>query len=139
MKHYFIDTNIFLSFFIEREGRQHRDCIQLFQKLEKNQIKGIICSVVLLEIYFTLKSFYALSNQKVRDYLAQVLDIRQLKFRDAYDYYHALTLYEKTGVKFNDCLIASLNIFPKTDIVSYDKDFDKLGIKRLEPVDILDS
>jgi len=51
----------------------------------------------------------------------------------------AIEIYEKFPVKFIDALIVSNpKIFKKEiTIISYDKDFDKLNVKRKEPKDVL--
>ena len=51
----------------------------------------------------------------------------------------AIELFEMYSVKFIDCLLASSKLVQKGDavILSYDRDFDKLGVRRVEPKDIL--
>lgn len=51
----------------------------------------------------------------------------------------AIDLYQKHNIKFVDALIASHPKMQNKEIVvvSYDKDFDKLGIKRQEPAEVL--
>ena len=137
MRKVFLDTNIFLRFFVDAKGKQHRDCIRLFELIEAGKIRGIICSVVILEIYFILRSFYRFSNKKCEKLLTQMLTASNLQIIDSFDYQRALELFTNTGIKFADCLIASLKFFEKGGaIISYDKDFDKLGIKRIEPAEI---
>lgn len=137
MKTVFLDTNIFLRFFTEKESRQGRECRQLFLLMEKNKLKGVICAVVLLEIYFTLKSFYRYATHACAKRLERILELRNLKIDDRFDYAKALELIMKKGVKFNDCLIASLKFFETGGvIISYDRDFDKLGLRRAEPKEL---
>lgn len=137
MKKVFLDTNIFLRFLVEAKGKQFRECVRLFELVESGQIKGVICSVVVLEIYFTLRSFYGFSFEKCGQILSRVLKLKNLKIRDDFDYSQALDLFLETKIKFADCLIASLGFLKKGGwLVSYDKDFDKLGVKRIEPREI---
>lgn len=138
MKEVFLDTNIFLRFFVDAKGKQHRDCIRLFELMEVGEVRGIICSVIVLEIYFTLRSFYRFSNKKCEGLLKQILTASNLKIIDNFDYNRALELFTNTGVKFADCLIACLKFFEKGGtIVSYDKDFDRLGVERVEPARVV--
>lgn len=137
MKEVFLDTNIFLRFLVDDKGKQHRGCVRLFELMEAGEIRGIICSVVILEIYFTLKSFYRFSNKKCEGLLRRILTANNLKIIDNFDYNRALELFTNTGVKFADCLIACLKFFGKRGvIVSYDKDFDRLGVERIEPAGV---
>lgn len=134
MKKVFVDTNIFLRFLVDERSKDHKDCSFLFQAIESGKIKGVICSVVIMEILFTLKSFYRLPKKRCLEFLENILAINNLSMEDSYNYRKALELYKNTKAKFADCLIASLDFFEKQGvIVSYDKDFDKLDIKRLHP------
>lgn len=47
----------------------------------------------------------------------------------------ALELHRKSGAKFIDCMISSIQGIRNgvISVVSYDRDFDKLGVKRFEP------
>lgn len=137
MKEYFLDTNIFLRFLVDSESKQKEESVRLFTLLESGKIKGLICSVVLLEIYFTLKSFYRFLPGKCATILAGILSIKNLKKNDNFNYQLALDLFIKKKVKFADCLISSLDFFKKGgEIISYDQDFDKLGTKRIEPSEV---
>jgi len=137
MKRVFLDTNVFLRFFTGGKTKEHKDYSLLFQSIESEKIKGVICSVVLMEILFTLKRFYGLPKKKCIEYFERILMINDLKIKDDYDYEKALDLFKQTKAKFADCLIASLGFFKKGGtIVSYDKDFDKLGVKRRKPVEM---
>ncbi|MCX6706157.1 MAG: PIN domain-containing protein [Candidatus Woesebacteria bacterium] len=134
----FLDTNIFLRLFVKEGGKQYSDCSQLFTLIETSKIKGLICSVVLLEIYFTLNSFYKFSPRQCQKYLTKIISDRNIKIIDDFDYNKALDLFIQTKVKFTDCLIASLGFFETNkQIISYDKDFDRLKFDRLEPSEII--
>jgi len=137
MKEFFLDTNIFLRFLVDSKGKQHKECVKLFELIEQRKIKGVICCLILVEVYFTLKSFYKFSSSKCKRILEHILGLKNLRTVDDFNYHQALELFNKTGVKFVDCLIASLGFFQDGGvIISYDKDFDKLGIKRIEPAEL---
>ena len=133
MKKYFIDSNIFLRFF-DGSSDQHKECKELFRLIENGRIKAIICSVVLLEVYFVLKRYYKLSKKNCQQRIVGILELKNLYINDNFDYKEAMSLFCSSGIKLPDCLIASLNFLQnKGKIISYDKHFDKLGVKRIEP------
>lgn len=133
MKKYFVDSNIFLRFF-DDSSKKHQECRQFFKLMEEGQFKGIICSVVLLEVYFVLRKYYGLPKKNCRQKIVKTLQAKNLATEDSFDYQQAVDLFCNTGIKLSDCLIASLDFFKKGGkLVSYDKDFDKLGVKRIEP------
>lgn len=135
MSKVFIDTNIFLRTLIEEDKESFRACFQLLQNIKTNKLKGITSSVVLSEIAWTLLSYYKFSKPEVGKALRSIINLRGLSIIDKFQHEIALSLYEKNGIKFIDALIASNPdiLSKKWAIISYDHDFDKIGIKRMEP------
>ena len=135
---YFIDSNIFLRVFVKENEKFFRDCFDLFKKVEEKKVKAITSVLVLAEIDWVLEGFYQFSKERAIEALESILKLKGLKFVDSFNFSSFLHCYSKSRVKFVDALIASERIFDKEKIViiSYDKDFDKLGLKRLEPAQI---
>lgn len=138
MSKVFIDTNIFLRTLIEEDKESFKDCFQLLQNIKINKLQGVTSSVVLSEIAWTLLSYYKFSKPEVVKALRGIINLRGLSIVDKFQHEVALSLYEKKGIKFIDALIASnpdiLN--KKWVIISYDHDFDKIDVKRIEPSQI---
>lgn len=135
MSKVFIDTNIFLRTLIEEDKESFKDCFQLLQNIKTNKLQGVTSSVVLSEIAWTLLSYYKFSKLEVIKALRGIVNLRGLSIIDEYQHEVALSLYEKKGIKFIDALIASNpDIFSKKwTVISYDHDFDKIDVKRIEP------
>ena len=96
-------------------------------------------SLVLAEIAWTLFRVYHYQKDDAAEILSSVASLSSLKFSDKYSPVTAVGLYKKYNVKFADCLIASHPAIAsgRMPIVSYDRDFDRLGIKRFEPPQFL--
>lgn len=136
---YFIDTNIFLRFIADRQSPFHGDCKKLIFNIHNNKIKAVTSSLVFAEFAWALKSFYKFSKGDIVDSLLTLQNLAGLKIVDDVDIKKGTAFYKIFNVKYIDALIASAkNIYEKKWIViSYDKDFDKLGVNRKEPVDII--
>lgn len=134
---YFIDSNIFLRFFVPDD--HHKECRSFLRDLKAGSFKGLTSTLVLVEIQYVLGSFYKFPKTKVITALESIMTVRNLTIEDQINPLLALQLYKKYSVKFVDCLIASHPQIQAGDltIVSYDKDFDKLETHRLEPKEIL--
>ena len=54
---------------------------------------------------------------------------------DKYNYEGALRIYNDKSVKYIDALISSIDNVSSREwiVISYDKDFDKIGVIRMEP------
>lgn len=139
MRTYLFDTNIFLRIFSGLDSGQKKECELLIRKVESGDIKAVVPNLVLSEIVWTLSSYYKHTKQEIVNAVKSVLNISNIKFIDGYDVFLGLSLYEVKSVKYIDSLIASIEEVQKKKwvVVSYDKDFDKLGVKRLEPSDII--
>ena len=136
---YFLDTNIFLHFLIEDDEnkRAHDDCRALFQRIKNREISALTASLVFAEIVWVLQSYYSFSKQDIIVALKTLLS-NGITFDDRTDIMRALALYQDYSVKFTDCLIASHQGIQQNilTLISYDKEFDKLNIKRLEPKEL---
>jgi len=137
---YFLDSNIFLRPIVKDNPEKVRDCEGLFEKLKKGEIKALTSNLILAEIIWVGNSFYKIEKKDLVGMIRGILDFKNLKIIDSFDSRKAMEFYEKYPVKFIDALIASNpKIFKKEiTIISYDKDFDKLDVKRKEPKEVLE-
>lgn len=135
---YFIDTNVFLRALIRDDEKTFTDVMSFLERVKDNQLKAYTSSLVLAEVVWTLLSFYKLAKEDVLKSIDSIVSLRGLTFLSDQDVSTALSLYKKYNVKYVDCLIrASLDDRKTWAIVSYDKDFDKFDIERLEPSEFL--
>lgn len=134
-KPFFIDTNIFLRAIVKEDKQTHDECLSFLKLISDGKIKAVTSTLVFLEINYVLLSFYKFPKKKVQEILESILDLPHLKTLDVFDLREAIETYKKTGIKFMDCLLASLLKKKNLEIVSYDLDFDRLKVKRLSPKD----
>lgn len=134
---YFIDTNIFLRVFIKENETMNRECIALLHAIEQKKIKAFTSSIVIAEIHHVMASVYSQEKNIITNALKSITGISNLSIIDDMDVSVALSLFTSHAVKFTDCLIASSKTLQNNGIIiSYDKDFDKLKITRIEPHEI---
>ncbi len=140
-KIYFIDTNIFLRVLVRENETILKECVAVLELIKNGIIKAFTCNLVLAEIDWVMERIYKISKKEVVKDLKSITKLKNLKFYDDNDALLGIYLYEKHNVKFIDGLIAANHLIQKNNaiIISYDKDFDKLGIKRIEPKKLLKS
>ena len=136
---YFIDSNIFLRVIVEEDKKSFSECRDLLQKIEDGKFRGFSSNIVMAEIVWVLSSFYKLKKEKILVGLSGIRNLKGLNLVDKFRFDLALRLYSRFQVKFIDSLIASIpEISSKAwQVVSYDRDFDKFGISRVEPDEVL--
>ncbi|OHB18579.1 MAG: hypothetical protein A2666_01230 [Parcubacteria group bacterium RIFCSPHIGHO2_01_FULL_47_10b] len=139
MVSYFFDTNIFLRFLIEENKSITHECRSLFELVKNGSIRIITSNLVLSEIEWTLSTTYKIPKHQRISFLQSIVQMPQLSIDSTSNINDALAQYRLTKAKFIDCMIASSPLLrtKSLSIISYDRDFDKLGVKRLEPREIL--
>ena len=132
---FFIDTNIFLRVLTRDIERSFQDSLRFLERVNNGEFKAITSNLVLTEAQWTLLGFYGFPKKKTIEGLRSILQLKNLKIIDKCNTQNALDLYETKPVKFVDTLIASYVLLEKTRpiVISYDKEFDKLGVLRKEP------
>lgn len=136
---YFLDTNIFLRILIKEDKKTFNDCFCLFKLIKEAKIKVCASGLILTEITWVLKKFYKFSKEDIIKVLKGILNLRWLKFIESVNIQKAIELYSKNNIKFVDCLISSNKYISnkKIKIISYDKDFDKIKVIRVEPAEVI--
>lgn len=125
MKKLFLDTNIFLRFFLRDDENQYQDVCRLFAKIEEGNFKPYTSSIVFLELNYVVRNIYKLPIEEVLDYITAVRKMRGMTVIDKTDTDKAINLYKKYKIKLGDCFIATQ--LPKEAILlSYDTDFKKV-------------
>ena len=135
---YLIDTNIFLRGLIKEDLSTFKDSINFLKKVKENKVKAVTTHLILAELAWTLSSFYKVPKKEVILSIKSIINLRGVDLIDSYDINLAISIYEKLNVKFIDSMIASIRKIQNKEwaIISYDKDFDKIGVTRCEPGDI---
>ncbi len=138
---YFIDTNVFIRVLELENEKMFEDCSGVLRLIRDGEIKALTSNLVLSEVVWVLGSFYNEGKEKVIKGLNSIINIANLKIIDKFNSNESLDLYSNHSVKYIDSLICTIPEIKskKMTVISYDKDFDKLGVKRIEPLALLSS
>ena len=121
----FIDTNVFVRFFVATDKNQHVESKALFTFIESGHIRPYTSTLVLLECYYVLSSIYKMPRKTIQNLFDYIIAIRNLTIVETTYLNEALTLWKQTGIKFTDCLIATQ--IPKgVGLCTYDMEFKKI-------------
>ena len=131
----FVDTNIFLRFFLNDHKTHSPAANRLFKEANKGKISLITNSLIVAEIIFTLDSFYKLSKQNIIEKIHAIMFFEGLEITEKNILIHAISIYEKKNIDFIDAYSASFALENRIDVCSFDRDFDKINeIKRFNPI-----
>lgn len=136
---YFIDTNIFLRVIVKDDKKKAAECERAVELIRSGTIRATTAHLVLAELVWTCLSFYQIGKVDVIKLAHGLAGIPHMSIYDDFDVLYALSRYERHNVKFIDALIASHAKIARDGVavLSYDADFDKMGITRVEPAQIL--
>lgn len=130
----FIDTDIFLRFLVADNHKTYLLCKKFLEKVEKGETKASVSCLVLFEVIWTLTSLYKISKSDVADRIVSLIAMKGLEVEHKKIFLQTLHVWVSKNVDFNDafntCWAEETGI---SKIYSYDKHFDKMNVKRLEP------
>ena len=135
----FLDTNIIVRYLTRDDEGKAQSCYQLFQRVQRGEEELVTCEAVVAEVAYVLASRrgpYRLSHEDIRSRLVPILTLRGLRLPQKSVYIRALDIYSSSQfLDFEDALVvAHMERQGVTEIVSYDRDFDRLaGVQRAEP------
>lgn len=136
MKSYFIDANIILRLLITEDKDMSKKSLDILEQIENQRFYGNINSLVIHEILYVLDKIYKVPREDIVKDITKIVSINNLKILDITkeSLMKILNKYSKSKLDFADILYNQICIDNNFDILSYDKDFDKLDVSRLESV-----
>lgn len=121
----FIDTNLWVRFFIQDVADQYEMTKSLLARVEAGEVKAYTSTIVLLELQFVLQKLYKLSFEGVLEVFEIIQKVREMTIIEKTNFALALKYYRQYRIKFPDCLIASQ--LPKEIIlISFDEELSRI-------------
>jgi predicted nucleic acid-binding protein len=106
MPEVFVDSNVFLRFYIEDDTVHGRAAENLFRRAAKKEIELVTGPPVFFEVAWTLKATAKWSNIKILEVLTAMTAAPNMKLLDRDNVIAAISLAEETGQNFADAYIA---------------------------------
>ena len=135
----FLDTNVILRYLTRDDEAKAEACYRLFQSVKNGEEELFTCESIVTEVVYVLSSRragYRLSHDDIRARLVPILSLRGLRLLHKRVYVRALDIYASSpSLDFEDALaVAHIERQGITEIVSYDRDFDRVvQVQRTEP------
>ena len=129
-----IDTNVILRFLTADKSNKYQNLYSFFKSIERGEINVELKLIVLFQVIFVLKSFYQIPKEKIVDGLLKLLRYKGIRIKEKKIVLRTLDLLKTTNLEIVDCYLISCMEGDKQNILySYDNDFDKFNINRIEP------
>ena len=98
----FVDTNVFLRFFVRDVESFYHKAKELFEQAENGKVKLETSDVVIAEIIWVLESYYGFSKNEIKDIIDAVLETKNLRTANHSRVKDAINLYEAGKMDFID-------------------------------------
>jgi len=130
----FVDTNVFLRFFLNDHKTQSPAARKMFNEAKKRKVNLVTNCLIIAEIIFTLDSVYKFPKREIIEKIQAVLLFDGLEILEKNILLQAISFYEKKNIDFIDAFVAAFVIKNKMGVCSFDHDYDKIKeIKRINP------
>lgn len=129
-----LDTNVLVRFLTADTNPKYKNLLQFFKDLENGDIRVELRLIVLFQTLFVLHSFYKVPKESIAKSLLELIEFKGLAIKNKKIVKRMLNFWLEHNLDIVDCyLIANIEGDKQNILYSYDKDFDKFGIKRKEP------
>lgn len=98
----FVDTNVFLRFFVRDVESFYQKAKELFEKAEKREVKLETSDMVIAEIVWVLESYYGFSKVEIKEVVDTILETRNVKMANNARVKEAIGLYASEKMDFID-------------------------------------
>ncbi len=129
-----IDTNVIIRFLTADNNPRFKGVYELFTRLEENIEKVELKPLVFFQTIFVLKSFYRVDRENLHYLMDSIMNLQGIYMEKKTLYKRTLEIFKQSNIEIIDCyLLACIEQRPEACLYSYDKNFDKYKIKRIEP------
>jgi predicted nucleic acid-binding protein len=129
-----LDTNVIVRFLIGDKNERFKGVFNFFKSIEQNKIDVELKLIVLFQTIFVLKSHYKVPKDRMIDAIVRLLKFKGLKIKEKRIVERMLEIWCSNNIEIVDAyLIASLEKDSQNILYSYDTDFDRFEINRIEP------
>jgi predicted nucleic acid-binding protein len=131
----FLDTNILLRHLLQDIPSQSARSSAYLSRIERGELRVHISDFVVFETVFLLERTYEQPRDKVRDVVLGFLHLPGVLLSGKRRFGRVFDLYVGLKISFAEAYhVVLMEQLKTTQIVSYDRDFDKVGhLTRIEP------
>lgn len=104
-----IDTNILVRFFTRDDDQQAKAATKLLSVDCNEENPGMVTSIVLVELVWTLRSAYGYSKDQLAQIIEILLSAKELCFEHPDEVRYALELFSIGNSDFSDALIGAIS------------------------------
>lgn len=126
MEKIFVDTNIWLRYFLQDHEPHNEKSKKIIKGLEEGKYQGLTSALVIAEVIWTLDSFYEASKEEIVDRIESILSTPNLEIKNKSHLQRAIKLFSISKAEFIDCYNYVLSNYEGVQkVASFDDDWDQ--------------
>ena len=98
----FVDTNVFLRFFVRDVESFYQKARELFEKAERGDAKLETSDIVIAEIVWVLESYYGFSKAEIKEVVDTILETKNIRVANHSRVKEAINNYAAGKIDFID-------------------------------------
>jgi predicted nucleic acid-binding protein len=124
MKRTVLDTNVVLSFLIDRDPEQQAAAARLFQEAAAGERTLILHQAVITEMVYVLRNLYKVEKARIAEILADLLALPGILPVDEVAWSLLLDLWPESVSDFTDAVLAAVTLQHRYDgVATFDRPF----------------
>ncbi|OGM30063.1 hypothetical protein A2630_02405 [Candidatus Woesebacteria bacterium RIFCSPHIGHO2_01_FULL_44_10] len=133
---YFLDANIFVRHIAKDHKVLSPKAKMIFEKVATKEVRVSVTTLVLHEAIYVLEHIYKVGRKNIVENIVKPIALEGFRILDLdkMRVLAALDDFVNTKLDFADCVYKQVALENKLKILSFDRDFSKLKVKRLETV-----
>lgn len=124
-----IDANVFLRFLTDEPEDMSERAARFLERAQRREVALKVHAIVVAETVWVLQSFYGYSRAEISWALIPLLEEHGLQVEEGRAVIQALTSMAAANIDFADALLAERARMRGEGVASFDRDFEKLGVK----------
>ncbi len=136
LNNYWLDTNVILRYLTKDNKILSPKSKIIINSIANYKGFAYLNTLVLHEIVYILENVYNVNRKDISNSLSNLISISHINITDIQKQSLRLALkdYSKTKIDFPDCVYKQICKENKYKLLSFDKDFEKLGVKTYETI-----
>lgn len=123
-----IDANVILRYLLGDHPDQSPSSARFMEEVERGEKEVYLHDVVIAEVVWTLEKFYKVPKEEISHVLSELISMRGISVSDRIVLLKALQIYAGKNVDFVDALLGAISIERGVEVVSFDRDFRRMGV-----------
>ncbi len=120
-----IDANYIIRLLSKEPNEHFKKSKELFEKIAKREIKGVLSEGVLMECFFVLVKFYKYPKSEVCKFLSDILNLSNIIYPNKQEALKTLEILKNKNIDFIDALLCAKAKINNFQVATFDKDIIK--------------